>query len=120
MVDLVTTVVITLTFIEVVSNKRLNGASVTAVWEVIHSFASKKVEGRKNSLSTRHSARLCVKPAEYGSCCDKSGDLSSSAFDTHQEATRVYRMLHNLPSECRIALKLCKTMWEGYVFVLMC
>ena len=54
--------VITLNFIKMVRNKRLNGTSVIAVIVVIHPFANKKVEYRNNSLSTRHSARLCGKP----------------------------------------------------------
>ena len=53
---------ITLNFIKVVRNKRLNGTSVTAIWVMIHPFVSKKVECRNDSFSTRHFARLCGNP----------------------------------------------------------
>ena len=54
MVTFIIAFIIARTFIKVVSNKRLNGARVTAVGVVIHSFAGKEAEG-----STRHGTCLC-------------------------------------------------------------
>ena len=75
--------IIILTFIKVVRNKCLNGASITAVRVA---FASKKVECKKNSLSTRHSVRLCGKPGVHDKRHDTIYSDYSQVLNTRQDS----------------------------------
>ena len=100
--------VITLTFIKVVRNKCLNGASVTAIRVVIYPFTSKKVEWRKNYFSTRHSARLCRKPGVHDKRHDtiyldysqvlNTPQILLTSNSTHQwlfASTKVHNRIHS-------------------------
>ena len=100
--------VITMTFIKVARNKCLNGASIIAVRIVIHPFASKKVECRKNSFSTQCSAYLCGKSgvhdkrhntiySDYSQVLNAQQDLlaSNSTRQWFLASTKVHDRIHS-------------------------